>query len=152
MITVDSRRRDPKSEEAVKYVSLQGRPIQYKPVRKITPDLSRLSKEAAFIAENAEGKYLGGMLLNGFLVRVEGPIGSQFNIEVKNLGQEKADEKAKLWGWNKSNRSVIQGWQFPIFEPEDDPTQYLNNQATKIVEAAGKGGRIILNNKTLDIL
>jgi len=152
MITVDSRQRDPKSEQVVKYVDANtGIPIQWKPVRKISPDYSRLSLLARFIAERGDNKYIGGMLLNGFLVRVEGPIGSLFEIEIKKSGLENARKHFHMWALKETDRAVIQGWLFPVFEPDMDETQYFNIQAEKIIEVAGKGGRVKVNKDIFEI-
>lgn len=150
-ITVDSRTRDPKSEQVVKYVNEHGTPVQHKPVRKISPDVAALTPVARFIADRAEGKYIGGMLLHGFLVRVEGAVGSQHAIEVKKHGQEQADKLAHIWGLNKNERATIRGWLFPVFEPEMDETKYLNDEADKMIAAAGMGGRIVINNEILEV-
>jgi hypothetical protein len=150
-ITVDSRTRDPKSEQVVKYVNEHGTPIQYIPVRKISPNTAALTPIARFIADRAEGKYIGGMLLRGFLVRVEGAVGSQHAIEVKKHGQERAEKLAHIWGLNKNERATIHGWLFPVFEPEMDETEFLNAEAKKMVAAAGVGGRIIINNEIMEV-
>jgi len=150
-ITVDSRRRDIKSEQVVKYENEHSTPVQWKPIRKISPDSTRLTPVARFIADRADGKYIGGMLLNGFLVRVEGAAGSQYTIDVKCHGQEKADKMYSVYGLDKNERATIRGWLFPVFEPEMDETQYFNNEAQKMTAAAGVGGRIIINGEILEV-
>ena len=150
-ITVDSRKRDPKSKMIVKYETENGTATQWKPVRKINPDNTRLSGVAKFIADRAEGKYIGGMLLNGFLVRVEGAIGSRHAIEVKKHGAETAEKLAKCWNLDKNERATIRGWLFPVFEPEMDETEYFNMEARKIVAVAGIGGRIVINNEIMEL-
>ena len=150
-ITVDSRRRDPRSEQVVKYENEHGTPVQWKPVRKISPDSGRMSMVAQFIADRADGKYLGGMMLNGFLVRVEGAMGSQYSIDVRCHGQEKADKMYCGYGLDKNKRATIRGWLFPVFEPEMDETEYLNEEARKMVAAAGVGGRIVINGEIMEV-
>jgi hypothetical protein len=144
-ITVDSRKRDPKSENVVKYYDIKsGQPMQYKPVRKISPDRDKLSPLAQFIVDHAEGKYIGGMMLNGFLVRVEGCKGSQFAIEVKEKGIEQAEKLVKIGFLTKDDRATIRGWLFPVFEPDMDETEYFNKEAARMVDQAGSCGRIII--------
>ena len=106
---------------------------------------------AQFIADRADGKYLGGMMLNGFLVRVEGAVCSQYSIDVKCHGQEKADKMYCGYGLDKSKRATIRGWLFPVFEPEMDETEYLNEEARKMVAAAGVGGRININGEIMEV-
>lgn len=150
-IIVDCRRRDPKGEQVAKYEDRHGNTVQLKPVRKIYPKAAGLSKVGRFIADRADGKYIGGMLLNGFLVRVEGAVGSQYLIDIKYHGQEKADKMYSVYGLDKNARTTIRGWLFPVFEPEMDETEYLNEEARKMVAAAGVGGRIVINGEILEV-
>jgi hypothetical protein len=150
-IIVDSRRKDVKSIEVEKYYNEAGITVQTKPVRKICPDFNRLSTLAKFIASRANDKYIGGMLLNGFIVRIEGPEGSMYEIEARQKGIRTADTLFKMWGFNKKDRAIIKGWLFPVFEPENDETEYFNCEAIKIARAAGVNGRVIINDEVYNI-
>ncbi len=150
-ITVDSRKRDPNTVLTPKYENGAGQVIQYKPVRKISPDLSKLSPLARFIVEHSEGKYIGGFLLNGANVRVEGPIGSRYVLDVKLKGQDATEKMYKVYGCSKEDRAAIEGWLFPIFEPEDDESEYFNAVANAILEKAGVGGRVIIGSDIYEI-
>jgi hypothetical protein len=139
MITVDSRKKDPKTEMVVKYESPNGNPTQYKPIRKISPDVNRLSPLARFIVENEDGTYIGGFNHRKNDVRVEGPSGSH-----PNAGDE-------TWGIPSDARNVCRGYLFPVFEPRDDETEYFNTVAAKIAALAGNGGRVIVNGQVFEV-
>lgn len=139
MITVDSRTRDPKTEMVVKYESLNGVPIQYKPIRRISPDITRLSPLARFIVENEDGTYVGGFNHRKNDVRVEGPAGSH-----PAAGDE-------TWNIPSDARAVCPGYLFPVFEPRDDETEYFNAIATKIAVLAGNGGRVIIRDQVFEV-
>lgn len=150
-ITVDSRTRDPQTRMVVKYETPHGHPLDYKPVRDISPSLESLSPAARFIAERAEGKYIGGMLLRGFLVRVEGPVGSQFQEEVRAHGVVGAQKRAHAFGFDRDERAAVAGWLFPVLEPGDDETEYFEREASRIVSVAGVGGRLIVGGEEFHV-
>lgn len=138
-LIVDSRRRDQKSETVVKYTNLQGRPIDWKPVRKITPDLTLLTPLARFIAERLDGAYIGGFLHRDTDVRVEGPAGSE-----PYAGK-------KPYGFPVDARLTCKGYLWPVFEPEDDETEYVNRVAEKMASMARIGGRIIVRGEIFNV-
>ena len=138
-ITVDSRKRDQKTKMVVKYTTPNGTPTQYKPVRDIHPDTSRLTPLARFIAEHEHGLYVGGFLHRANDVRVEGPPGSH-----PAAGN-------KTFGIAADARAVCRGYLFPVFEPEDDETEYLNNVAAHISALADADGRVIINGNIYEL-
>lgn len=139
MIIVDSRRRDPRTEMVVKHEGPKGDPISYKPIRRVEPDISRLTPLARFIVENEQGTYIGGFLHRKNDVRVEAAPGSH-----PNAGDQ-------LWGIPADARNFIAGWLFDVFEPNDDETEYFNIAAAKIQNTAGPMGRVIINGNIFDI-
>lgn len=150
MIRVDSRTRDIKTEMVIKYVSPNGNPIQYKPIRKIEPSIPMLSPLARFIVENESGTYIGGFLHRKNDVHVEGPIGSKKTLTIQERGQEMADKIEKIYGLDKNERAEC-SYLFPVFEPNDDETEYFNSVAEKIRKLAQPGGRVIINKNIFDI-
>jgi hypothetical protein len=150
-ITIDCRKRDTKAELVPKYTNEFGTVIQHKPIRKLNPDINKLSPLAKFIVQEAKDHFIGGMLLNGFLVRVEGKTGSLFDVTVKEKGLEETERIFKIWSEDKQTRASIKGWLFPVFEPFNNETDYFNNEAEKILSVAGSGGRVIINKKCFEI-
>lgn len=138
-IIVDSRTRDPKTEMVVKYEDRNGKPIQHKPVRRISPAIARLSPLARFLAENLDGMYIGGFVHRKNDVTVEGPVGSH-----PNAGNE-------TWNIPRDARNVCHGYLFPVFEPNDDETEYMNAVAMKIAALAGNGGRVIIRGQVFEV-
>ena len=139
MIIVDSRKRDPKSEVVLKHEGIGSVPDSYKPVRKITPDIEKLSPLARFIVENEDGTYIGGFLNRKNNVRVEGPVGSH-----PYAGN-------KMYGIPVDERAVCPGWLFPVFEPHFNETEYFNAEAEKIAKLAGSGGRVKIYNNIFEV-
>mgnify|MGYP001557826886 CR=1 FL=1 len=151
MIIVDSRKRDPKSEMVVKHENPNGNPINYKPIRRINPDMSRLSPLARFIVENEDGSYIGGFLHRKNDVRVEGLIGSRHALNVRVHGQKYADDIKEMYNITPQDRAFNPGWLFDVFEPSNDETEYFNRAAEKIQKTAGSGGRIIIHGNIFEV-
>ncbi len=139
MIIVDSRKHDPQSEVVLKHEGIGSVPNSYKPVRKIHPEIDKLSPLARFMVENEDGTYIGGFLHRKNNVRVEGPIGSH-----PAAGD-------RMYGIPVNERAVCQGWLFPVFEPNFNETEYFNAAAEKIEELAGKGGRVIIHKNIFEV-
>lgn len=148
-ISVDSRTADPKTVLVVKYTDLSGRPIQYKPIRKIYPNFDKLTETARFIVSRLNKTYIGGMLCTPSSVRVQGIIGSQWEIDLKIHGLQKAELMYKIGLSKKTDRATIKGWQWPVFEPNFDETEYFNIESNKM-ETVADGGRIIINGEIYD--
>jgi hypothetical protein len=141
-IIVDSRNRDPKSEQVVKYTNLRGEPTQYKSIRKISPEKEKLSELGIFLCEKLNGSYIGGFLHKENDVIIEGPEGSD-----PNAGNPKYGSLCP-----PSARLKCKGYLWPVFEPNDDETKYINKAARKMIEMAKPGGRVIIKKEIFDIL
>jgi len=139
MIIVDSRKRDPKTEIVLKHEGIGSVSNSYKPVRKINPDIEKLSPLARFIVVNEDGTYVGGFLHRKNNVRVEGPVGSH-----PAAGD-------KMYCIPEDERAVCPGWLFPVFEPHFDETEYFNAAAEKIEKLAGPGGRVKIYDNIFEV-
>lgn len=149
-VSINCRTRDINARRIVKHTSLRGNPTDYMSVIDITPDAEKLGPLAAFIYDRADGKYIGGMLLRGFLVRVEGAPGTQKIADMKAHGAEKYAKIAQCYDLDPNERAVIRGWLFPVFEPNTNATNYFNNEALKI-QSVAPGGRVVINNEVFDL-
>lgn len=139
-LKVDSRKRDPKSEMVVKYTNMKGVPTDFKPIRTITPNTEKLTELARFIVKNLDGKYVGGFNHNGNDVIVEGPEGSH----------PLAGGKKGSGSMYPATARVSTSFLWPVFEPYDDETEYVNKVAEKCAALAGNGGRIRIKNEIFE--
>jgi hypothetical protein len=141
-MVVCSRKIDLHSKEVVKYTNLSGRVIQTMPTRELKPDVTKLSEVAKFLYEKMNGIYIGGFNSRRNTVFVKGSIGSQWKIDVDKLGLEYAENMAKAYNIDKSERAKCE-WLFGIIEPNQTDEDYINNEAKKMAKLAGVGGQIV---------